>query len=242
MNRPHSALLDRLIRGEALDTLRRSLVEERDALVRIGFERTCGDYAETLQVLAVGGYGRSDLYPHSDTDIVVLYDGEDGDDASASGRLERALPGAVVALEGWFRELNDGPARATVRVRAIPEHAKHILADLTVGTAALDARTVCGATLLPAPDTFALETLRGADAGGIHAFTSAHLEGYRDRHTRFGGSAHMLEPQLKMGRAASATPIRRGGSPEPSSKRARSMNCKTPDESPTSIARPSTGR
>ena len=195
-----SPLLDRLARGDALAALQRDLVREADACVVRAFDAYCAAYADTLEVLAVGGYGREEAFPQADLDIVLVYEGADGTEADAEARLERALPGAGVAIRGFVDALRDSGKRLSPRVRSLGEHLRLIPGDVTIAAAALDTRHICGARCAEAPRATARAAIATGFEGGIEAFCGLILEGVRHRHARFGGSTHMLEPELKRGR------------------------------------------
>ena len=81
---------------------------------------------------AVGGYGRGELYPHSDVDLLIL--------TPASG-CEAALGGAVEAFVGgcWDVGLSIGHS-----VRSLDECSSEAATDITVQTSVLEARWLAG--------------------------------------------------------------------------------------------------
>ena len=194
-------LLDQLARGDALAEVQARLVDDADTLTRGAYHDAVPDVVrERLQLLAVGGYGRREVFPHADLDIILVYDGDDGDEASAPKRLEAACPGATKALAAFFDAMRDSGARIAPRVRALPEHRRLIAADVTIGAAALDARPLDGPPLIARPLEDARTALATGFVGGVTGFCELIHRGVRDRHERFGGTTHLLEPQLKMGR------------------------------------------
>ena len=85
-------------------------------------------------LLAVGGYGRGELFPHSDVDVLVLLpDGLDVPDAAAQARLEAFISGC------WDTGLEIGAS-----VRTVAHSETLARADLTAQTAMLEARLVEG--------------------------------------------------------------------------------------------------
>lgn len=194
-------LLDQLARGDDLADLQMRLVADADRSTREALEATCdAAIRDRLQLVAVGGYGRGEAFPHADLDIVVLYDGPDGTNEDAAERLEAAAPGAGAALAAFFDRLRSRGARTSPRVRAVPEHLRLVVEDVTIGAAALDTRHLAGPLLVDEPRAAARAALATDFAGGVAGFCALIHEGVQARHARFGGTAHLLEPQLKMGR------------------------------------------
>ena len=132
-----------------------------------------------LALLAVGGYGRGELYPFSDVDILILLP------ASPSEALAEGL-------ESFVRSLWDAGIELGHSVRTIEQCAEEARKDITVATAMLEARWIAGGRLL----------LRRFDAGvrgGIdaQAFVLAKRLEQVQRHARHQDSPYSLEPNLK---------------------------------------------
>lgn len=132
-----------------------------------------------IALFAVGGYGRGQLYPYSDVDLLVLL--PQNEDAKLQTQLER-----VVGLL-WDTGLEVGHS-----VRTIAECLAAAKADITVHTNLLEARLLAG------PRKFAVEFSRA-----IHGmlepqdyFNAKQLE-LRARHSRFNDTAYNLEPNVK---------------------------------------------
>lgn len=132
-----------------------------------------------IALFAVGGYGRGQLYPYSDVDLLVLL--PQNEDAKLQTQLER-----VVGLL-WDTGLEVGHS-----VRTIAECLAAAKADTTVHTNLLEARLLAG------PRKFAVEFSRA-----IHGmlepqdyFNAKQLE-LRARHSRFNDTAYNLEPNVK---------------------------------------------
>ena len=156
-----------------------------------------------FQLLAVGGYGRREIFPHADIDIVILYRDPLGDDLPAEplARLERSAPGFGDRIQQMLLQLQDSGLRLSARVRSVSEHLTLVGTDVTVATASLDSRLIAGTDLvMPAPRETTLATIRRSFTSGADGLCALIEEGLHARHEQFGGSAFMLEPQLKMGR------------------------------------------
>ncbi|MGH2722031.1 MAG: hypothetical protein ACRDJO_10575, partial [Actinomycetota bacterium] len=138
--------------------------------------------ADPACLVAVGGYGRRELSPGSDIDLMVL---------SGGGA------GVAPAAEALFYELWDSGMQVGHSVRTLKEALAVARADLNAETAFLDARLLTGDKALF--DRFAEETLvqtrrsRPPFPERIRAATEK-------RHGRAGEASGDLEPNLKEGR------------------------------------------
>ncbi|MBS0576618.1 MAG: [protein-PII] uridylyltransferase [Proteobacteria bacterium] len=172
----------RFDRGDAVATLLAARAREVDAIVVEAWQRAGGSRPD-LHLLATGGYGRSELFPHSDIDLLVL--AECAPDALAQAALSR-----------FFALLWDARLKAGHAVRTADECTQAAAADITVVTAMMDARLLDG-------DPAALATLRAATAPPNVWPPQAYFIGKRDeqrqRHARFNDTANNLEPNLKDG-------------------------------------------
>ena len=124
-----AALAARVDRGEDVDALLVARTREVDALVREAWAQCLPEDAP-LALFAVGGYGRGELFPQSDIDVMVLAE------ASAQARWHEALSQLFALL--WDAGL---PAGHAVRSRAQCTEAAR--GDITVLTALLEARPLC---------------------------------------------------------------------------------------------------
>ncbi|MGH8726724.1 MAG: [protein-PII] uridylyltransferase [Burkholderiales bacterium] len=134
---------------------------------------------QTIGLFAVGGYGRGQLYPCSDVDLLVLLPG--AADSSLQTQLER-----IVGLL-WDIGLEVGHS-----VRTVDECLSAAKADVTVHTNLLEAR------LLTGPRKFAIDFSR-AIHGLVDAqsYFNAKQHELRARHARFNDTAYNLEPNIK---------------------------------------------
>jgi len=130
-----------------------------------------------LCLVAVGGYGRGLLFPHSDVDVLVLL--PDGQAADAA--VER-----FVGLL-WDCGLEPGHSVRTVS-QCVEEAAK----DVTVDTSLLESRAVAGD-----PALLAGLVLRLAKQRAVRPFFEAKFQEQKRRHERFQEAAYNLEPNIK---------------------------------------------
>ncbi|TCZ89002.1 [protein-PII] uridylyltransferase [Lysobacter sp. N42] len=164
----------------------RSLVRRRaegiDGLVRDAWGRCLGA-APAAALFAVGGYGRAELYPQSDVDLLVLAD--EADQPALAPRLAR-----LIALL-WDAGLPVGHA-----TRSPAQCTEAAAADITVLTSILEARRLSGDAAAAASLADAVAPARAWPA---REFFHAKRDELRARHARFGDTADNLEPNLKEG-------------------------------------------
>ncbi len=130
-------------------------------------------------LVAVGGYGRGELFPHSDVDVLVLVPGN-MDDSSRS-----ATETFITAC--WDIGLEIGSS-----VRTVAECVDEAKRDVTVQTAMLESRLICGAKRLYA----SFQTLTQA-AMDPRAYLRAKTLELHQRHVKFEGTPYALEPNCK---------------------------------------------
>jgi [protein-PII] uridylyltransferase len=133
----------------------------------------------TLALLAVGGYGRGELYPHSDVDLLILLPAAPDDAQKA--RLEKLI-GLL-----WDLGLDVGHS-----VRSIDECIELAARDITVQTSLLEARSIAGNRALFTKFRSALDALIDRNK----FFKAKRLE-QEQRYARFQDTPYSLEPNLK---------------------------------------------
>ncbi|MGJ0486065.1 MAG: [protein-PII] uridylyltransferase [Methylomicrobium sp.] len=142
-----------------------------------------GEHAPRLSLIAVGGYGRRELFPYSDIDIMVLLDSE-----GAAPHQE--------ALVQFFTFLWDIGLKPGHSVRTIEECVGEAREDQTIITSLMEMRLVCGNLDL-------YETLRDAISPDkiwpSDKFFAAKMEEQQQRYAKFHDTAYNLEPNIKEG-------------------------------------------
>jgi len=133
----------------------------------------------SLALLAVGGYGRGELYPHSDIDVLVLL----GDPAS---------PDLAAKIEDLVGQLWDTGLDLGHSVRTVDQCVEEATKDITVMTSLLEARLLAGNRGLYSR----FERSRGECLDAQTFFKAKRLE-QEQRHTKFQDSPYSLEPNLK---------------------------------------------
>jgi [protein-PII] uridylyltransferase len=133
-------------------------------------------------LLAVGGYGRGELHPYSDVDVLVLL--PDGD-VHGNAALRAAVEGFITAC--WDIGLEIGSS-----VRTVDECVTEAQHDVTVQTALLESRFLCGARRVR--QVFELAIAQAMDP---KAFLRAKTLEMRQRHQKFENTPYALEPNCK---------------------------------------------
>lgn len=136
-----------------------------------------------LAVLALGGYGRAELCPKSDVDVMILAGDGSGKDAA------EALAKEFLHLL-WDAGVNIGHS-----VRTIPEALAQHGKSIESWTSMLESRLVCGNARLAAQfhEMLLQHVRRGEDRWLIEGV----FEEVEARHERFGNSVKLLEPNIK---------------------------------------------
>ena len=133
---------------------------------------------DRIALAAVGGYGRSKLYPRSDIDLLILLDAE------PDAALQQQLHQLIVVL--WDIGLEVGHSVRTV------EQCMKESADITVQTNLLEARLLCGNKKLF--NELCDSVQQHLD---LRAFYLAKLQEQQRRHARYAEADYNLEPNLK---------------------------------------------
>ncbi len=145
------------------------------------WKRELGDFDGAL--VAVGGYGRSELMPGSDVDIMLLL-----------AETENSATGA--RLEAFLTLLWDIGLEVGHSVRTLQDCYDQARDDVTVVTNLMEARLICGPEAL----FQAMRARVGPDqVWPSQAFFSAKLKEQQDRYARFDDAVYNLEPNIKEG-------------------------------------------
>ena len=130
-------------------------------------------------LVAVGGYGRGELYPYSDVDVLVLL-------------REPPTPDAAARLEAFVAAMWDLGIEPSHSVRTIEDCSREAAADVTVETSLLEARWLEG-------DRKLMQALHQAMAKqrDPRSFFQAKRTEMQQRHARFQDTPYALEPNCK---------------------------------------------
>jgi len=156
--------------------------EAIDSVVVSAWLRCLGD-ADDLSLLATGGYGRGELYPQSDIDLLVL--------AEPSSQQAHAA-----GLARFFALLWDAGLAAGHAVRSVEECVEASRADIATLTSLMELRTLAGRDDARLP---LIAALAPSKLWSPKEYFQAKREEQRSRHARFNDTADNLEPNLKEG-------------------------------------------
>ena len=179
-----AALLAPLRSGNStrgIQKLLQNLAREADTTLRALWQ-TAG-FDSTLALIAVGGYGRAELFPASDVDVLILL--PDGTAADRDADLK-------ARLEGFIGQCWDVGLEIGSSVRTVTECVAQAQADVTVQTSLLESRLVVGSAAL-----FREFHRRFSITLDPHAFFVAKTLEMRQRHTKFENTPYSLEPNCK---------------------------------------------
>lgn len=156
---------------------RASFVDE--VLERLWQQHIPGDTPVSL--LAVGGYGRGELHPYSDIDLLILLD------ESVSSQPPNELSGFLTQL--WDIGLEIGHS-----VRTIQECRHQAEQDITIATNLLETRLLCGDnTLFSALQQLTINN----KTWDTKRFYQEKKQEQINRHLKYNDTANTLEPNIK---------------------------------------------
>ena len=135
-------------------------------------------------LVAAGGYGRGELSPKSDVDLLVL--------------TRRRAPDVEAASTRLFYALWDAGFETTPSVRTLAECLSLAARDLAAQTASFQSRLLFGDADLF--DEYQRRAFADARREGGKAFLKSLLADVRARHSRFAEAAYGIEPDVKEGR------------------------------------------
>ncbi|MBF7072266.1 [protein-PII] uridylyltransferase [Glaciecola sp. MH2013] len=152
-----------------------------DALLCRAWQLLGLDNEAKLALCAVGGYGRGQLQPYSDIDLLIL------SEKNISRQVEEKVAAFITLL--WDIKLEIGQA-----VRTVKETVKLAKADITIATNLVEARVLIGCE-----KTFdsLIDKVNSPKVWSSKDFFLAKLEEQQNRHHKFNDTSYNLEPNVK---------------------------------------------
>lgn len=148
-------------------------------LIKLWCQHELDEYQ--ISLLAVGGYGRGELHPYSDVDILLLTQ------EKIDKELEEKISAFITQL--WDVKLDIGQS-----VRSVKECLKQAVNDVTIATNLMEMRQICGTESL----TEQLQPLLNEDVFWTSKkFLIAKRDEQYSRHQQYHGASYTLEPNLK---------------------------------------------
>ena len=148
-----------------------------DKLLRTVWENT--KLNEDISLIAVGGYGRNELFPHSDIDLLILVP-EDVTDAQ--NKTLEALIGVL-----WDLGLNIGHS-----VRSLSDCINEAANDATILTNLLESRLITGRK-----DNYARFSNAIKQSLNVTKYLNDKVAEQHNRHAKFNDTGYNLEPNIK---------------------------------------------
>ena len=141
-------------------------------------------------VVAIGGYGRGELNPHSDIDILILHSNQMLEGNKPSAELTSVTDGILYKL--WDSGLKVGHA-----VRTVDQCIHHAREDMQSLTGLLESRLIAGNPALYDQLESAVE--RRCILGSEDAYTQMRIADQEERRRKHGGSPFLQTPNIKNG-------------------------------------------
>ena len=140
---------------------------------------------DAMAVMAVGGYGRGEMAPHSDVDLLFVTA------RRITPQMEKVIESALYML--WDLHMKVGHASRTIK-----DCLKLGKQDVTIRTSLLEMRQLAGERVIGADLQTALrdQLFRGT----VGEFIEAKLEERANRHKKQGGQRYVVEPNVKEGK------------------------------------------
>ena len=142
-----------------------------------------------LLLIATGGYGRGELSPHSDIDILFLH--------NTASRGPKTHPFITAVVEQVLYMLWDVGLKVGHATRSVSEAVAQANEDMQAKTALIEARLIVGESAFYEMfrETLVKECVRGHEA----EYIAARVEDQRVRHEKHGDSVFLQEPNVKNG-------------------------------------------
>ncbi|HXD01160.1 MAG TPA: [protein-PII] uridylyltransferase, partial [Verrucomicrobiae bacterium] len=144
----------------------------------------------SVALIAIGGYGRAELNPHSDIDFMFLHEGQ-----VVAGN--KPLPIMSRLMDGILYPLWDIGLKIGYSIRSIEDCVQTARGDMLSKTSLIEARLIIGGEALF--KSLQKAVINKCVVGYEDQYIAARLEDQASRHAKFGDSPSMQEPNIKNG-------------------------------------------
>lgn len=162
--------------------------------VRQNFEATHDGPVPKFALIAIGGYGRAELNPCSDIDIMILHTGDNV--AASVGKLPDFLQ-ALVEPDGLLYTLFDVGLKIGHSVRTISDCVQVANEDMQTKTSLLEARLLAGDQGLF--EQFQAVILANCIIGFENEYIEQRIEDQAERRRKWDDTPLLQEPNIKNG-------------------------------------------
>ena len=174
-------LRQRFAEDESVDTLVRDRARMVDLVLHRAWRQHAGAGERDVALVAVGGYGRGELHPCSDIDVMILLP-------------KSGVPGGHEGIERFLAFLWDIGLEVGHSVRTIDDCQRESASDVSVATTLIEARLLAGPEGL-------FQAMRRAlgqeNVWTTRQFFEAKVAEQAARHHRYHDTAYNLEPNVK---------------------------------------------
>ena len=179
-----STLIDQKLNRDNVNEILNSRTKINDiAVIKIA-ENFFENYEEYISIIAVGGYGRKELYPNSDTDLLILIE-------------DRKKKSLQIHIREFLTFLWDVGIEVSHSTRSLNECIKEGRKDVSVATSLIESRYLYGSEDLFKSFQKKINK-KGAFWKNKKFFKEKTLE-QNNRHLQFNNTAYNLEPNIKNG-------------------------------------------
>jgi [protein-PII] uridylyltransferase len=172
-------------RAELMDVVLRHVFKAADE----NYRQTQADNVVAVSLLAIGGFGRGELCPYSDIDIMFLH--------NSSSRASALHPYLKEIVEQVLYMLWDVGLKVGHATRSISEAAVQANKDMQSKTSMIESRLLAGDEKIY--ESFRQTLIKECVKGHENEYIAARMEDQKVRHEKFGDSVYLQEPNVKGG-------------------------------------------
>ena len=182
LDRAHKDLEQRFYENEDVEKLVRQRAQVVDDAILVAWDHLTGNLTQSSALIAVGGYGRGELHPHSDIDLMILLD-----DIEDKNNIDGIISQFLTFL--WDIGLEVGHS-----VRNLQDCETQARLNVTILTTMMEARLLRGSQKLFEELSEKIDAARMWNSGD---FFKAKLDEQIARHNRYDNTPYNLEPNIK---------------------------------------------